>query len=287
MLEIFLSDIHFPYEDKSSWNLTLQVIKSLKPDLVFLGGDIVDFYSVSQYDKDPARKLSLQSDLDYTYEELTRLRKVAPNAKIVMLQGNHEHRLDRFLNSKASELSSLNALKLENLLKLDSLKIQYIPNGTRVKIGKLWHLHGNEVAGAGANVAKAKFDRLGSNCIFGHHHKLQSYTKRNYDGEVYGAWSNPCLCALQAEYAHFTDWVLGFSIIEYGKNGEFNVEQVPIIKHGMYAPDAKCFIRGKEYRASIDSMPVNKLAPHVPENPVLYIGGVKSNGEIMLESFSE
>ena len=207
MLEVFLSDIHFPFEDRASWQLTLDVIKDIKPDMVFLGGDILDCYAVSQYDREPDRKLTLQQDLDYAFEELSRLRKACPkNTKILYLEGNHETRLTRYLQSKAEELSVLNAIKLPELLKLDKLKIKWIPNGSRTKIGKLWHLHGNEIAGGGANIAKAKFDRLGTNIIFGHHHKMQSFIKRNYEGEVCRPTAR--LCSLY----RLGSWVLCYRV---------------------------------------------------------------------------
>jgi predicted phosphodiesterase len=273
MLEIFLSDIHFPFQDRAAWGLTLEVIKDLKPDLVFLGGDILDCYAVSKYDREPDRKLTLQQDLNYAYEEFTKIRKaVGKTAEIVYLEGNHEQRLTKFLRSKAEELSVLEALELKSLLKLNSLGIKWIPNGTRTRIGKLWHLHGNEIGGGGANIAKAKFDRLGTNIIFGHHHKIQSYTKRNYEGEVCGAWANGCLSDLQPDYAHFTDWILGFSIIDYSATGNFNVDQVPIIKPSVNSPMASCFIRGKEYFFEAGKTDPNRSAPYAEKRPLKYEG---------------
>jgi UDP-2,3-diacylglucosamine pyrophosphatase LpxH len=273
MLEIFLSDIHFPFQDRPSWGLTLEVMKDLKPNLVFLGGDILDCYAVSKYDREPSRKLTLQQDLNYAYEELSKIRKaVGKEAEIVFLEGNHEQRLKKFLSSKAEELSVLEALELRHLLKLDSLNIKWIDNGTRTKIGKLWHLHGNEIAGGGANIAKSKFDKLGSNVIFGHHHKLQSYTKRNYEGEVCGAWANGCLSDLQPDYAHFTDWILGFSLIDYGKTGNFNVDQVPIIKPSVNSRTASCFIRGKEYSFTAGKADTNTNAPYAEKRAIRFKG---------------
>ncbi len=232
-------------------------------------------YAVSKYDRDPSRKLTLQQDLNYAHEELAKIRKAVPKAEIVLLEGNHEQRLTKYLHSKAEELSCLEALELKSLLKLDSLKIKWIPNGTRTKIGKLWHLHGNEIAGGGTNIAKSKFDRLGTNVIFGHHHKLQSYTKRNYEGEVCGAWANPCMSDLQPDYAHFTDWVLGFSIIEYGKNGIFNVEQIPVIKQTINSSKASCFVRGTEYEFE-SGEDTNKNAPYSEKHSVIYRGLIES-----------
>lgn len=189
----------------------------------------------------------------------------------VSITGNT--RLSRYLNSKAEELSVLDAIKLPQLLKLDKLKIKWIPNGSRTKIGKLWHLHGNEIAGGGANIAKSKFDRLGTNIIFGHHHKMQSFIKRNYEGEVCGAWANPCLSDLQPDYAHFTDWVLGFSVIEYSDyTGNFNVDQVAIDKPHVNSRKASCFIRGKEYDVEVGKDNANTAAPYANKKPVIYEG---------------
>lgn len=277
MLEIFISDVHFPFQDRASWQLTLDIIKHLQPQLIFLGGDIMDCYAVSQYDRQPDRKLTLQQDLDYAHEELSRVRKYAgKSADIVYLEGNHETRLTRYLSSKAEELSVLEALQLPQLLKLDKLKIKWVPNGSRIRIGKLWHLHGNEIAGGGVNIAKSKFDKLGSNVIFGHHHKMQSYIKRNYEGEVCGAWANGCLSDLQPDYAHFTDWILGFSLIEYGATGNFHVEQVAINKPHVNSTKASCFLRGNEYEVEVGKSDSNQNAPYSTKQPVIYKGIVEN-----------
>jgi predicted phosphodiesterase len=257
MIELFVSDIHFPFEDKAAWGLFLEVAKSIKPDLIFMGGDIGDFYSVSKYDKDPSRKLTLEADINYQNEELRRLRQASPRSTLVMLEGNHETRMTRFLESKASVLSNLSALRLENLLGLKDLDIKWIPNGTRVPVGKLWHLHGNEIGGSGANVARAKYQRLGANIIFGHLHVMQNYIKRTYDGETHGSWANGCLCLLQPEYSHFTEWIQSFTVVEYARSGNFNVDQVPIIKPSMDSLKASCMLRGKEFVYDATKMPNN------------------------------
>lgn len=263
MIEIFLSDIHFPYEDRAAWGVTLEAIKALEPSLIFLGGDILDFYSVSRYDKDPARKLTLQEDLDYAIYELGKLREVAPDARMMLLQGNHEQRLEKYLSTKASELSNLRALSLDRLLNLESLGIEYIENGTRIRIGKLWHFHGNEIPGAGINVARNKFMKINANMIFGHHHVMQNYIQRNYEGEVHGAWANPCLCELEAEYAHFTNWSWGFSVIEYSSSENFNVDQVSISKPDMYSSRASLSYRGQDILFQAPKVNPNTYAPHV------------------------
>jgi predicted phosphodiesterase len=273
MLELFASDIHFPYEDRAAYGLFVEVAKKVQPDLIFLGGDIIDCYSVSKYDRDPARKLTLQADLNYTVAELSKLREVAPNAEITFLEGNHETRLTRYLHSKAEELSVLDALNLQSLLRLQDLNIRWISNGTRTKIGKLWHLHGNEIAGGGSiNVARQKFLSVQSNIIFGHHHVLQNYIKRDYEGNIRGAWANGCLCDVEPDYAHYTEWTQGFTMIEYAPSGNFNVDQIPVIKRSIHSRQASCFFRGEEVHYNSQRVNPNKEAPHAQKRKAMLKG---------------
>src|SRR2546425_4815917 len=145
--ELYFSDIHFPYEDKIAWALAKQVLTALKPDVLFLGGDIVDFYPVSSFDKDPARKQDLQKELDQTSAELTELHTAAPNAEVFYQEGNHENRLQRYLWKRAEELAPLRSLALPELLSFKKLDITWIPQGQVKRIGHLNHIHGTEIAG--------------------------------------------------------------------------------------------------------------------------------------------
>lgn len=88
--EVFLSDLHFPSEDRAAVTLAKQVVKAIQPDTIIYGGDIIDMYSVSRHDRDPRRKLDLQRDLDYTAAQLAEFRALAPGANQVFIRGNHE-----------------------------------------------------------------------------------------------------------------------------------------------------------------------------------------------------
>lgn len=246
MIELFASDIHFPFEDRQSYKLFLKVVRAVSPHLIFLGGDVADCYAVSKYDKDPTRKLHLQEELDYTVENLAKLRTAAPKAQIQFLEGNHEQRVWRFLQSKAEEVSQLRAIQLPNLLKLDDLGIEWIPNGTRTKHGKLWHIHGNEIGGGGQNPARLKYLRLMCNVIFGHLHTLQSHIQPRYDDEPQGSWANGCMCDLSPDYLHFAHtWVQSFHFIEYARSGLFHVEPVELMGARISKTRRWCYVRGK------------------------------------------
>ena len=56
---------------------------------------------------------------------LEEIRQHAKGVKITFLRGNHCDRLKKYLWSEAQELSGLRALRLEELLEFDRLKINY------------------------------------------------------------------------------------------------------------------------------------------------------------------
>ena len=104
-----LGDLHIPYHNKLMVKNFIQFVKDEQPDQIILNGDVVDFYDLSSFDKNPERLNKLQEELDICVDLLKNLRKNCPKSKIIYILGNHENRLRRFL-WKNPRLSSLNAL---------------------------------------------------------------------------------------------------------------------------------------------------------------------------------
>ncbi len=235
MLEIFLSDIHFPYECKDSFQIAVNIIKDTKPDVVFLGGDIVDFYTVSSYSKDPARKLDWRKDKLHAIKQLEVLRKAAPNADFIYKEGNHTNRLERYIRDNAEALFEEDGLTIPVLLQLDKLNIKYESDDKWTYVGKLLHIHGHERPVSGVYPVKTMYDKLGTSFIMGHLHKFQQYSKRLLGHETHSAWMNGCLSNITPEYDMFPQWQNGITAIEYTKNGLFHVSPIIFVapyKHG-------------------------------------------------------
>ncbi len=246
MREIFLSDIHYPYEDVAAEGLALRVLKELQPDLIHLGGDIIDNVAFSRHDKKPQQELEGQAHIDYTRRKLQKIRSLTPNARIEFKEGNHETMLPRYLRGNARSATALRDLHLPNLLGLKELDISWIPNMAIHQVGKLYHVHGNEAnLRGGVHVAKGMYMKYHANVIFGHFHRLQSYIQTRYQQADEGAWANPCLCNKQVDYEGAPNWQHGFSIIDYGKSGVFHVDQIPILRRGKEL--VSCFVYGREF----------------------------------------
>ena len=234
-VELFATDIHFPFENKTGWQLFVQAVDEIQPDIIWLNGDVVDMFAASQWDKDPktAHEFNIQYEFDYTKEKIAELRRLAPNAQIYFKEGNHETRLQRFLNKNAPALRSLKAITVPYNLGLTELNVEWVENNDKYRIGELWHLHGNEIGGGGANVALAKLRKLLSNCIFGHYHVQQTAIFRKYCGSPIGAWAIASLCDFNQDYVHHADsWSNGFARVEYLPSGLFDVNPVQILTDG-------------------------------------------------------
>jgi predicted phosphodiesterase len=254
LLEIVASDIHFPYEDHAAYQLFLDVAEDLQPDVLVLLGDIMDCYAVSAHDKDADRgtPTSFINEILYTKGKLNEIRDRLPNTRIIYFEGNHETRLSRYINKNAAALSKLQSVTLPEFLDLRSLQFEWIPNGGKLRIGRLWHIHGNEVAGGGQSPARLKYSRMQCSFIFGHHHQRDKFRPRAYDGSQHGAYANPCLCDLEPEYLHHAhNWSQGFTIIDHDTDLSYQVEEIEVIKPSSRARTAKSNVRGKIYTVDL------------------------------------
>lgn len=230
-----IGDIHCPYHDPRAVKIAVKILKDLEPHRVILIGDVVDFYSISRYDKKPNRINDLQSDCDQTHDLLTEIVSASTRSKYEYIEGNHENRLSRFLLTKAPELWSLRVLSVPELLRLGELGIEY-KHETRV--GNMTATHGHFARNHSGYTARAMAEGYGT-VIFGHTHRLGAHYRRDGRGEI-AAFENGCLCGLTPEFiTGVADWQHGFSIITE-HNGATAVEQVHIL-------DGQAFFRGKRW----------------------------------------
>ena len=125
-MHVVLSDQHIPFQDPVLEDLTIDFLREHKPTTIHLLGDVLDFYSLSTFDKNPARLTTLQDELDGSTRYFKRLRNVCPNSRIVYSEGNHENRLRRYLWSQARALSHLRTLAFEELLGLRKYDIKWV-----------------------------------------------------------------------------------------------------------------------------------------------------------------
>lgn len=221
---VVLNDIQFPFHSPVLYGLVVPFVLDLKPDVIALNGDIVDMYSVSDFDKDPLTQARLEDEIALAEELMGRLSNIPGK---VWLGGNHEDRLRRYIWRHAQAFAGLSELSFQRLFRLADYGFGWVDYGEFTMLGKLLVTHGDLVRVHSGMTARAHFDKHGTNILTGHTHRLGAYY-RTRRGRPYVAYENGCLCSLTPEYVKYPDWQNGFSIVHFEEGGSFNVQQLPI-----------------------------------------------------------
>jgi len=242
---LVISDVHAPFQDDSAVAIVMAYAKDYKPDNVIINGDLVDFYSLSMWDKSPERKENVEKEVYETTKILHNLRSsIGKDANITLLEGNHENRLQRFLWANQA-LYGLDALKLDKLLDLDKYGVDLVLSDRdywgkatgHIKQGDAIIMHGdNRINGAkgGMNAGYNTMKSMGTSSIIGHTHRLsmRSHTTPYHD------WVG-IECGNLCQPTGTADWQQGFVTFttddKTGKNHSYELHR---IKDGvMYESD--------------------------------------------------
>lgn len=223
---LWYTDIHFPHHDEHQVERLEDQIASEEFDVIALGGDGIDAYSVSKYDKDPSRIDTLQMELDMLGDHLRFVSKQQPKARRIYTPGNHEERVPTYVRGKAPGLDSLRCLKLPELLQTAKNgweltgKTGTLINQTRLK-------HGVKVAqGAGNSVRKEMMDHW-RNVAMGHCHRRATVRVRKDDREFVGVEGGG-LMRLDPEYLDNPDWQQGWHVLTLHADGTMDVEEIVV-----------------------------------------------------------
>ena len=230
---LVLGDIHLPYHDRDALELALKYGEERGIDGIVLLGDIVDCHTISSHVKDPEAR-SFSEELTCARQFLRHLRQRFPEAKIVYREGNHEARQQRYMMTRAPELIGCSEFRMDVLLGLFDLGIDYVSEKRRIKMGDyLTLLHGDEFIGnfGGVNPARNMFMKAKTCVMSGHNHRTSEHTERALDDRVVTCWSIGCLCDMQPLYMPYNNWNLGFALVSLEDN-DFRVENKRIIKAG-------------------------------------------------------
>lgn len=229
---LVISDIHLPYHSQSALTTCFDYAKKQKPDVVMINGDLLDFYMLSFWDKDP-RKRNFAYELAQ-FKEFFNVLKRTFKCKIVFKFGNHEFRYERFLLQKAKELIGIDEFELTNILKARAEGIDLVAQNQLIQANELTILHGHEL-GRGffqaVNAARGLQLRAMITALQGDVHKTSEHTETDLKSTIKTTWSTGCLCGLKPEFLPYNKWNHGFAIIDLDANGhDFHVFNKRIYK---------------------------------------------------------
>lgn len=226
-----ISDVHLPYHDKRTIQKWVEDCQRMNSRTLLLNGDILDFYQLSDYAKDPS-KPRMREEIQKGRQFLEYLRATFPAARIVYKEGNHDERLKRYLASRAPETFDLEDFRLQYLLRADNYGVEWVEDKRLVMVGKLPVIHGHEYRGGGGVMpARWLYLRTGESAMMGHLHQPTFYSFRTMTGKEVGMWSVGCACHLSPLYAPLNQWGHGWAVIEV--SGEsFHVHNRRLLRDG-------------------------------------------------------
>ncbi len=233
---MIVGDLHRPFQDKRTLAAVENFWNEFKPDLEIFNGDLSDWYGLSSWDQNPSRRFKLQDELDDSAAWLEERAKANPSAERILIDGNHEDRLRRFLWRHGPELSSLRALKLESLLRLDKLDIKSLTYNSVYNLLGFRIEHGFKTTVSKAyptNVSRFMAIATGSSGLCNHTHHASVYRWTDATGS-HSYIENGCLCSMNLEYAPFPNWQWSFT---YGvvHNNKIHLMPTVIYKDGFRA----------------------------------------------------
>lgn len=244
---LIIPDTHIPYHDEKAYALMLDVAKSVKDlsEIVILG-DYADFYAVNSHGKHPDFSHVLVDEVNLVKKELERLNELFPKVKKVFIAGNHEYRLERYIQNNCPELYGL--ADTRSVLELDRLGYEYIPYGANQKYqilgSKLYARH--EPIGGGSHAAFGTVAKAGCSMVFGHIHRIQQYRSVFIDESDHLAacvgWLGDKNHPVMQYVKSHPQWQLGFGLAHVEANGHFWLDIKHIIDYAT-VHDGKVFRR--------------------------------------------
>lgn len=182
-------------EPDGSYLLLKKVVQYHKPDLLIIGGDLLDFSYISKFSEGVpglSEGKRLKDDFDIFVKELKFFKKYSK--QVIFLEGNHEGRLNSYLekNPVLKGIISLRDTSIE-------LNINYIPtNEQPYKVfDNLYISHGlcyNEY------FASKSVKSVDENIVVFHTHRTQSYTIAYPNGKTITCYGLGCVTNVNPDY---------------------------------------------------------------------------------------
>lgn len=266
------------FHDEKAIDVALQVLAAARKahpiDRVVNLGDFLDLPGQGKYAQEAGFALTTQAAIDYGHQFLARQRAICPEAKISIIEGNHDKRLGDYVARNAMAAFGLRkagdppaswpVMSLPYLLRIEDLDIEWIEG---YPAGGLWlndHIqciHGQKVRSSGST-ASAVINDSRHSVIFGHVHRIE--VQHRTDKSRHAAYrkfaATPgCLCRTDGavpsfhssidrtggSITNYENWQQGLMIVHHREDDHrYSLEMVEI-------HDGTAIWRGQEYTADV------------------------------------
>ncbi len=255
---VFLSDQHAPYHDPVVHQAVLAFLADVQPAEVVLGGDGGDFGTISKHRDNPAWNAPPQECLDEQFALYADYREAVPNARVRMLPGNHDQRLqneqllraERTYGIRPAHIpgeTQIEAYSMRHLLHLDKLHIEYVgppregDNYEHAEVLLCDDLVATHGWLTGPDSAKKHAEAMGQSVIFGHtHYQCLRPVVVYRNARPVNLWGIEagCLCQLEGlGYSKRPKWVQGFATATLFGDGSYRPELATFVDGALYWRD--------------------------------------------------
>lgn len=269
-----------PFHDVQALNLSLQFAQYLEEtyglDKIINTGDFIDLPMFGKYAQENAFYNTINESLKSGYDYLAGLRAIAPSAEIVLIEGNHDCRINKYINFNAMAASrmmqvgsEIPAMSLPHLMRFDEIGVTYVEGypADKFKINdRLIARHGT-TAVAGSTAMKHVNSNHHESVIYGHSHRTEMMYKTHDTpkGMVQNtAYSPGCLCRIdgavpsfkggvkinERPVKQFENWQQGLGVLWYKDSGDFAGANDFHIDH-VHIMDGWAMYSGQEFRSTI------------------------------------
>jgi predicted phosphodiesterase len=250
-IRVILADTHGHHVDTCALSAVMSDLDQINVDEVVLLGDHLDCggwlaqnhtlgYVAETED-------TFEDDVEATNGFLDELQKRTKGAKTSYIEGNHEHRIEKFCVTSALRNNKDAAFLLKRIgpqyvLGLEKRGIRFIHRGTyydglpipgSIQLGKCVFTHPTDAPKYASSTFLKKY---GGNIVFGHTHRVDATIGFSVMAGTIGAWGVGCLCQRQPMWMHTnpTDWSHAYGLQLVGDDGDFLHITVPVINGVSY-----------------------------------------------------
>lgn len=263
-------DLTETFHDEAAISVFHQIIALENPDQTIIAGDIGDFAAQGTFVQESGFARNTQPTIDRMGLFGAQLR-ADTSGKIVWIEGNHDKRLQKFVEINAVSALGLRranwpksypVMSIPNLCGLDELDIIYkdaYPAAHWWINDKLRAEHGDRSNASGSTSNKYAVETPHFSRVFGHSHRLEVMPRTTYDraGRISSKFINTgCLCRTDGTVPSvhgakgadgrsatvYENWQNGLAVFRYRDDGDFFVNLVAI-------EDGLTFYEGQEIRA--------------------------------------
>ena len=241
---LFFTDPHIPLHDPKLFKGLFQYLKANPQDEIICGGDLMDFSQISHHNSRNLKALTdttILEDYQTANRLLDQLQFSSPHSKIVLIEGNHDERILRYIEEHPQ---TEGLLEIPKALSLKDRGIEWVPFWSKGSIYSVGHA--NFIHGLYVNELHSKKHLLAyqNNIFYGHTHDIQCYSLVTHgEGKTRVGQSCGCTCLYDQNYTQGnpTKWQQAFVQFYFYPNGNFQYYVVRVFNGKFIGPD------GQEY----------------------------------------